>query len=55
MSHLLSNLLPLNCEDTISGEGGKSIAIDSKNNYRTKIDYRVRARSGRPEDKVERR
>jgi hypothetical protein len=29
--------------------------IDSKINYRTKFNYRVRARSGRPEDKVEHR
>jgi hypothetical protein len=28
--------------------------IDSKINYRTKINYRVCARSGRPEDEVER-
>ena len=47
MSHLSSNLT-LNREDTIFCEGGKSIAIDSKINYLTKINYHVRARSGRP-------
>jgi hypothetical protein len=55
MSHLLNNAMPLNREDTIFSEGGKSIAIDSKINYHTKIKYRVRARFGRPEDEVERR
>jgi hypothetical protein len=35
MSHLLNNVRPLNREDTIFSEGGKSIAIDSKINYRT--------------------
>jgi hypothetical protein len=55
MSHLLNNIPPLNREDTIFSVGGKSIAIDSKINYRTKISYRVRARSGRLEDKVEHR
>jgi hypothetical protein len=55
MSHLLKNVLPLNREDTIFSEGGKSIAIDSKINYRTKINYRVHARSGRPKDEVEHR
>jgi hypothetical protein len=55
MSHLLNNVLPLNRGDTIFSEGGKSIAIVSKINYRTKINYRVRARSGRSKDKVEHR
>jgi hypothetical protein len=55
MSHLLNNVLPLNREDTIFSEGGKSIAVDSNINYRTKINYRVRARSERPEDEVEHR
>jgi hypothetical protein len=55
MSHLLNIIRRLNCEDTIFSEGGKSIAIDSKINYRTRIKYRVHARSGRPEDEVERR
>jgi hypothetical protein len=46
MSHLLNNVRPLNREDTIFSEGGKCIALDSK------INYRVRARSGRPKDEV---
>jgi hypothetical protein len=33
-------------------EGGKSIAIDSKINYLTKINYHVRERSGRPKGDV---
>jgi hypothetical protein len=33
----------------------KAERIDSKINYRTKFNYRVRARLGRPEDEVERR
>jgi hypothetical protein len=34
VSHLLNNVLPLNRGDTIFSEEGKSIAIDSKINYR---------------------
>jgi hypothetical protein len=37
VSHLLNNVLPLNRGDTIFSEGGKSIAIDSEINYRTKL------------------
>jgi hypothetical protein len=44
--------LPLNREDTIFCEGGKSIAIDSKFNYLTKINYHVRTCSGRPKNDV---
>jgi hypothetical protein len=41
-----------NREDTISCEGGKSIAIDSKINYLTKKNYRVRKHSGRLKNDV---
>jgi hypothetical protein len=50
VSHFSSNLLPLNREGTIFCGGGESIAIDPKFNYLTKINYHVRARSGRPKN-----
>jgi hypothetical protein len=49
VSRLSSNLI-LNREGTIFGEGGESIAIDPNINYLTKINYHVRARSGRPKN-----
>jgi hypothetical protein len=49
VNHLSSNLT-LNREGTIFCEGGESIAIDPKINYLTKINYHVRARSGRPKN-----
>jgi hypothetical protein len=52
VSHLLNIILPLNREDTIFCKEGKSIAIDSKINYLTRIKYRMRARSRRPKDDV---
>jgi hypothetical protein len=48
MSRSLCIFLSLNREDMIFCEGGKSIAIDSKINYLTKINYRMHACSGRP-------
>jgi hypothetical protein len=48
----VSRLLPLNREDTIFCEGGKSIAIESKIIYLTRRYYCMRARSGRPKDDV---
>jgi hypothetical protein len=41
-----------NREDTIVCEGGKSIAMHSKINYLTKINYRVRAHLRRPRNDV---